>query len=209
MTEDENHGRAHFLYGQCWSTREQSDALWRTPKCYVRIAINEDDLRAHIEVAARSNPCKFQEVTYAFESKVAANREAFVTRWRPHLGSAKPGDWFAEVTSILGEKREAFDFEHEVRFVLFDKEKYTEWRRGLVGKQSKPLAEYLDEIHKLYDYKIDFNVAIRNVLLHPELTKFELKSCEMRLRESGVTVPITQSTLLHPKNFDIGPGRLG
>jgi len=196
MRDDENHGRAHFIYGQCWSTRSESAALWRTPdKYHVRIAIDEDVLCNRIESAAQGNQFYIDKVTYDSSDEIKTRRDTFISKWRPHRGHrGSASEWFSEITSLLLEKRTDFDFEEELRIIIFDENGYLLWRKSQDPKIGVPLAERND-MPKLYGYKIDFNSDIHSILLHPELNKQEYQSQMAQINELGITVPVSKSQL--------------
>lgn len=203
MQDNEYHGRAHFIYGQCWSSRDESAALWRTPKTYVRVAIDNIVLENQISRAVQGNRYYIRPVKYAVTADVTARRDNFIQEWRPTRGRNEPVDvWFDEIAALLNEKRQEFDFEHEVRVVMFAEKEHLSWRSALDRQANDaPLAEH-DDMAKLYSYPIDINKHVSSILLHPDLNADEYHAQMQRLRQIGIIVPIAKSQLYNCKRLD-------
>jgi len=204
--DNEKHGCAKFIYAQCWSTRAESDALWRRNKLDVRVEVDLDVLKALVTEAAGTNAVLFGSVKYVSEQEVAASRTAFLKRWPapslpPHVRPTS--EWFTEIAAIMFEKREAFDFEHEFRIILYDQASYLPWRETVPAPlHDNLLLSERTNMPNTYPYKLDFNNHIRGVTLHPLLNDSEVQIQTQKLRSLGVSVPISQSSLYKRQNFD-------
>jgi hypothetical protein len=91
------------------------------------------------------------------------------------------GTGFAELLCI---KREAFEHEKEVRLLFQD----------LDPKRGK------DEI---VEFDLDVNHVFEDVVIDPRLTPNQVKAICAEIKAAGCSLPISQSTLYRPPNFNI------
>ena len=102
---------AKSVYAQCWTRREDSDAMWRIyspDKRGVRLGVD----RAKVRNAIQST---FQEVDYC-EVEYVSSEDARKKALAPFRG----GKGSCSIASLCRFKRPAFDHEHEHRFCLAD-----------------------------------------------------------------------------------------
>jgi hypothetical protein len=171
-------------YGQCWTTLEESDAMWRI------YAPDQDGVRVRSSVGKlfdaicnRSDPtaqlcCFVGAVTYVDEADIAAfmsNPTAANATLFSQSGSGH--------ASTLLVKRREFEHEHEVR-VLFAANSSTVFPCG-------------DTV----SFPIDPNLLFEEAVLDPRLDDACAPTLENQLWTAGLAVPIRKSTLYRVPQF--------
>jgi hypothetical protein len=176
-------------YGQCWSLREESDAMWR-------IYCPEPFGRAGVEVSTTIGEL-FDTFKAAKSPELPANLQFFIGKVTYHTEAAimalggkltftdmffgGQGYTFAELPY---RKRDAFAHEEEIRLMFWDHDP----KRGDNGVVKFPL-----DPTKLFD----------EVVLDPRLTHQELVGLEALLKAAGWGGKISQSTLYQAPQFTI------
>jgi hypothetical protein len=181
-------------YGQCWSTEEETDAMWRIyssdpnikggdpGKIGIKVKTTIRKLFDNLKRAGSTAPyLQFfvGRVEYETEAEIIAVMET-LTFGDVSLGGQ--GDKFAELLCI---KREAFRHEQEVRLLFQD----IDPKRGA---------------DKLFKYELDANGVFEEAILDPRLRNTKtIASVESTLRTAGCTLPIWRSTLYQAPHFVI------
>jgi hypothetical protein len=180
-------------YGQCWSTLEESDAMWRIysadpnksnadPKeIGVKVKTTIKKLFDNLKATGSSAPyLQFfvGRVDYKTEPEIVALMNTLTFR---DVSLGGQGEKFADLLCI---KREAFQHEHEVRLLFQDMDP----KRG---------AE------KLFKYRLDANVILEEAVLDPRLKNGDATALESKLRSAGCTLPIRHSLLYRAPHFVI------
>src|ERR1017187_2367030 len=180
-------------YGQCWSTQEESDAMWciyssdpnrmgtDRRKMGVKVKTTVKKLFDNLKRAGSTAP-----YLQFFVGRVNYKTEAEITALMNTLtfldGSfGGQGDKFADLLCI---KREAFQHEQEVRLLFQDIE-------------PKHGAE------KLFKYRLDANVIFEEAVLDPRLKNGDAIALQSKLRAAGCTLPIWRSPLYQAPHFVI------
>lgn len=163
-------------YGQCWTRREDSDAMWRIysrKKEGVRVRTT---VRALFSAFFDSNDkyasLKFLIGSVRYKTRQEIERFLADTTFADLALGGQPHR-FADTLLI---KRPEFAHEDEVRLLFHD----SEGRHGKDGVANFPFA--WDEI-------------LTEVTLDPRLTEAEYPLQKQRLIDLGCTIPITQSEL--------------
>ncbi len=181
-------------YGQCWSIRADSDAMWRiysadpnkvgADRCKVGVQVKTTvrKLFDNLKGASSTAPCLqffIGSVAYKTEVEITAMMKT-LTFLDVSIGGQ--GDKFADLLCI---KREAFKHEEEVRLLFQD----IDPRRG---------------VDKCFKYKLDANTVFEEVMLDPRLKDAAaIKGVEAELQSVKCTLPIQQSTLYRAPHFVI------
>jgi hypothetical protein len=170
-------GQAGFrdqYFGQCWTLKNASDAMWRIyshDKQGIRIRTTirklAEGLASHCEEWAAV--CAFiGKVQYLNKKKL----KAFAHRTWDRVDPAN----FAKTLLV---KRPAFSHEGEVRLIYFERD---DGRRG----------------EKLYTYPVDPHALIDQVMCDPRLGPEEFSALSNRIRGTGYAGPILRSLLYAP-----------
>lgn len=106
------------MYGQCWSTLEESDAMWRIyspDKSGVKVRTTIGKLLNSLQAASEvdSNMCYIGRVNYMSGDTL---RDKLQDRFWLGLEAA---DWTSQAASLLF-KREEFEHENEVRLIYIN-----------------------------------------------------------------------------------------
>ena len=163
-------------YGQCWTIREESDAMWR---------IYSQDMKG---IKVRTTICKLFESLYDktdsyrklkyFVGKVSYESrqeiENFLSRFAfTDLALGGQADNFARTLCI---KRPEFDHEQEVRLLFQD-------------AQNQHTGE------KFIAFNLDHSSVFDEVVIDPRMPEEEFEEVKAELMVNGCVAPITQSTL--------------
>lgn len=174
-------------YGQCWTTNEDTDAMWRI------YSPNKDGVRVSTTVgklfdAIYDENDKWASLKY-FIGKVEYKTKQEISEfmqntsfWSVAIGGQNDG--FARLLCV---KREAFAHENEVRILI-----------------SKTPEEMKKDNSCIFKIKIDFENLFEDICLDPRLPENEYQKLRCRL-QVNTQLSIAQSGLY---KFDLKPIRL-
>ena len=167
---------ASSWYGQCWTKKSESDAIWRI------YSQNKDGVKVKTTIKKLFSTIyeandKFRQLKY-FIGHVEYEDEADIIKFLNNIsftGFAMGGqsNQFAKTLLI---KRKEFAHEDEVRILHND-------------------ANKKHTGNKVVEFPFDFNNLIEEVVLDPRLKTHEFQSSESELKTLGCAVPISQSSL--------------
>lgn len=112
------HRRSHALFAQCWCKKSVSDAMWKVyspSNDSVRLRTTRSKLAAAAQAHDDANSLSFwiRDVDYMTPSQVRSKLIRLSDRLREDFT-------ITEAAAALFIKRDAFDFENEVRVVVHD-----------------------------------------------------------------------------------------
>jgi hypothetical protein len=179
-------GLAEDWYGQCWTYREDTDAMWRiySPeprKDGIKVGTTVRKLfHSFYDCTDRFALLKFfcGKVKYFTEQQITdfMRGTAF---W--DVASGGQNRSFAELLCI---KRESFEYENEIRLLFNDLQP----RRGVSG---------------VAQFGLNANYVFDEVVVDPRLNEDEATALIEEIRSAGCNVEIRQSTLYRAPNFVI------
>lgn len=170
------HRRSHALFAQCWCKKSVSDAMWRvySPKHQsVRLRTTRWKLEAVARQYNDENLSSWiRDVDYRAPSQVRAALTQLTQRLRETYT-------IAEAVDALFLKRDAFDYENEVRVVLHDTHAST----------SSPPAKFLR-------LNVDPHYLIESIMFDPQVDPYFYRSSKLHLQTvTGFKGSIGQSAL--------------
>ncbi len=171
-------------YGQCWSKKAESDAMWRIyshNKMGVKVGTTVRKLFDNFKKVVSTAPnLQFfiGAVDYKTEAEITALMKQ-ITFLDVAIGGQ--GEKFADLLCI---KREAFEHEEEVRLLFQD----IDPKRG---------------VGKVFKYKLNVNGVFEEVVLDPRLEDSAASAIELKLLSAGCTLPISHSRLYRAPHFII------
>jgi hypothetical protein len=175
-------------YGQCWTTKPDTDAMWRiySPQkdgVQVKTTIRKlfDNL-CQVPVFSASVQFFVGRVRYESQENIRCLLEELTFR---DISSGGQGDGFARLLCV---KREAFAHEHEVRLLYQDVEGQPGGRKGA---------------RQTVRYPLDPNVVFDQVLLDPRLGDADAAAMTNRLAAAGWRGAARKSTLYEVPAFTI------
>ncbi|WP_288403458.1 DUF2971 domain-containing protein [uncultured Acinetobacter sp.] len=163
-------------YGQCWTTKEESDAMWRiySPDkngVKVRTTINKL-FESFYDKTDSYRKLKYFVGKVSYES--SQNIEDFLSRVAfTDLALGGQADKFARTLCI---KRPEFDHEQEVRLLFHDAQN-----------------QHTDK--KVVAFNLDHTLVFDQVVIDPRMSENEFNAIKSEIIENGCVSPITQSTL--------------
>jgi len=165
-------GQRHDFYGQCWTLRGNTDAMWRiysTDKKSLRIKVR---IRKLIETLAPT------VIGPVFVGKVRYLTTEGLLRWAKNvLRNAKSPDINLLARTVLV-KRTAFSHEQEVRLLYFD------------PREEQPIT---------FQYPVDPHTFIEEIVIDPRLSLAEIDRFIEEIRvKTGFRGKIAQSDLYAP-----------
>lgn len=176
-------------YGQCWSTNEETDAMWRIyspdpltkPGVKVRTTIRK--IFSNIKSSGSQAP-----YLQFFIGKVRYLSENDITKLMSHLtfmdiAIGGQGDHFAELLCL---KRTAFQHESEIRLLFQDIDLPS--KRGIGG---------------VYKYSLDPNTLFDEAVLDPRLSDLDANKLQSDLVSAGCSLSIRRSDLYQVPGFVI------
>jgi len=184
---------AEDWYGQCWSTQEESDAMWRiysidpnkpgTDPNKMGVKVRTTIRRLFDNLKGAGSPAPYLQF---FVGGVVYKTEAEIKTLMGKLTLSDvtfggQGEKFADLLCI---KREAFAHEQEVRVLFQD----IDPKRG---------AE------KVFKYGLDANVVFEEAVLDPRLKDSEAVHLASKLKSDGCKLPISRSNLYRTPHFII------
>lgn len=161
-------------YGQCWTLKSASDAMWRIyshDKQGIRIRTT---IRKLIHSLAKH--CEDWATVCAFIGKVKYLNEKKLTAFAHKTWDRVDP---ASLANTLLVKRPAFSHESEVRLIYFERD---DSRRG----------------GKLYTYRVDPHDLIDQVMCDPRLGPEGFSALSERIRGTGYNGPLLRSLLYAP-----------
>jgi hypothetical protein len=176
------------IYCQCWSTNEESEALWNVHSSgdfkSVKIESSGEKLMEYLYDINN----QFHYLSY-FIGSVNYVSEGFIKEIL-HDGISK---YFSSATggmSIIQSlfiKRKAFEYEDEVR-IIFNAPNNPD-------VDFSNIKNHWDTKNNHFAYKIDINDVIEGITFHPKLNDAECKTMENEIRKLGYTGKINHSKL--------------
>lgn len=200
-------------FGQCWSTKPESDAMWRI--------YNRCGNAIRIETTAK-------DLLQAFYSKAIAVRPAF-EKWASlslflgkvqYLDAASMSDlMMTPVTSVmtpnaegiarmLVQKRDAFDHENEVRLLYqsLKGDAYAEDQLDDTALLQPEIASYrIDGVNQSMPrfIRVPFEwSSIKSAMIGPLVEETTALSIEERLQSSAPWIKLSRSNLYGPPRYD-------
>jgi Protein of unknown function (DUF2971) len=175
---------ARDWYGQCWTFKHDTDAMWRiysSRKEGVKIRTTIRRLfEGFYDEADEYASLKFfcGSVLYFSEADIVCfmNRITF-----QDVSSGGQATKFAELLCV---KREAFEHENEIRLLFQDLGP----KRGSNGVA-------------LFD--LDINTVCDEVVLDPRLSDAEAAKSELKIKDAGCVLPVSQSSLYRAPKFTL------
>ena len=163
------------LYGQCWTTSKESDAMWRIyspDKKSVRIRTTIEKLLSSLSLA-NVNSSMTQECI----GKVEYIPEAEITNRAKSAFSTEGQITFGSLFRSLLVKRKAFEHEREIRIIHLD------WGYDLPKND-------------IYQYDIDTHDLIDQVMMDPRISHEEFQSIKSEIKQkTGYRGDIERSLL--------------
>jgi hypothetical protein len=161
-------------FGQCWTQKSASDAMWRI------YSNDKDGIRMRTTIrrlgASLADHCGEWATVSAFIGKVRyLNNSKLVAFAKPAWQQVDPPSF----ASTLLVKRPAFAHEGEVRLIYFQREPR---KAG----------------QKIYSYPIDPNSLIDQVMCHPRLSLSQYDALKRQVRSVGYAGEIKRSLLYAP-----------
>lgn len=171
-------------YGQCWTTNDDTDALWRIyshDKDGVKVRTTVRKLLENLVATGGAfSPLQFFAGAVDYHDLAAiTSMMSGVTFQDISFGGTN--DKFAELLCI---KRKAFEHEAEVRILFNDTEK----KNSATG---------------IFVYPLDANGIFDQVVLDPRLGQVEFDRLKQAIEGAGCKLPITQSDLYRVPAFTI------
>lgn len=162
-------------YGQCWTFKKESDALWRIyspKKDGVRVSTTIKKLFSCIW----DEKDKYRSLKY-FIGKVSYTSRSDIENFMEntpfeYIASGGNNDKFARLLCV---KREEFSHEEEIRILVDDLDK-----KGKDG---------------LYRISFDYQDILEDVCLDPRLSDGDYSALKNEFQNMGCKLPITQSEL--------------
>lgn len=169
------------LYGQCWSTLHESDAIWRiysTDKKGVLVRVEISSLFEHL-----SSCMKIHQLQKIFFGKVFYKTEEQI---KSQLENPKFIKDMAKNNYIpsLFYKRDSFKHEEEIRVIFLDK----------ISNDDKPKFRKLD---------IEANNLFSEITLDPRLENTDFDRQKYIIESCGYKGKIKKSTLYNQPELDI------
>jgi hypothetical protein len=164
-------GQRHDFFGQCWSLRGSSDAMWRiysSDTQSVRVKVRIWKLVEALAVNARG---------IVFAGKVQYLSSKALLGWARRILQRERTPTLRLLARTLLVKRLAFSHEQEVRLLYFDP----------------------GDIPSLFSYRIDPHYLIEELVIDPRLSRDSAAETIAKIRTAtGFRGPITQSDLYAP-----------
>lgn len=176
-------------YGQCWSTNEETDAMWRiySPDPLTRpgVKVRTTIRKIFDNIKLSGSPAPYLQffigkVKYCSENDII-NLMSRLTFTDIAIGGQ--GDHFAELLCL---KRTAFQHESEIRLLFQDVDLPS--KRGGGG---------------VYKYSLDPNMLFDEVILDPRLSDLDANKLQSDLVGAGCSLPIRRSDLYQVPRFII------
>ncbi len=182
-----------LFYGQCWSMRHECDGLWK--------AFSSQDTGVKVSAKARKLMHYFYDTTNPFHS---LSYFMGLVRYLPdseiHAYFERKLDWLfrdggqsLSLLSTLLIKREAFDYEQEVR-LLFRLPNSDEIDLSTIDNPWNPNS-------CLFHFRFDPNAVFEEIVFSPMVDIDKYRAYETDLRTAGYTGPIRRSNLYDKPQF--------
>jgi hypothetical protein len=177
---------ARDWYGQCWSSNEETDAMWRIYSPCSRKVKVRTTIRRLIEnlkrVPSFAPHLQFfvGRVDYWSEQKIKDLMKCLT-----FADIAVGGQGFAKLLCI---KREAFGHEKEVRLLFQDVPDSGSKTPNATG---------------IFEYALDPNAVFDDVVLDPRLEDAAASALKQQLQAAGCDLPIQRSSLYQAPHFII------
>ena len=184
------------LYGLCWMMRPESDAMWRIYS--TAPPMNTDNpCTEQVGLKVKTTVRKLFAALYA-----SSDRFPELCFWAGQVRYLKQGEMDAlgadndAMTAMLTDpsgrghaeslllKRDAFEHEHEVRFIFAANNGF-------------------DVTQALYPFAVDPNTTFDEIILDPRLNERNCHALYDQVRRAGYDGPVSQSTLYAPPRYTI------
>jgi len=182
-----------LFYGQCWTLRKECDGLWK--------AVSAKSIGAKVKTKASKLMNYFYDTTHEFHSlSYFIGLVSYLPDSDIHKYFSNKLDWIfgggdqgMNLIYTLLTKREAFDYEKEVRLIFrlpnnddIDLSKVTNpWRK----------------ISRLFHFRIDPNDVFEQIVFSPDVKQNDFNICSAKLKSAGYTGQILRSDLYDKPNF--------
>lgn len=175
---------AEDWYGQCWTLNEDTDAMWRIySHCKNGVKVRTTIRKLFDSFYDGSD--KFADLKFLIgkvQYQTTENIADFMSNVSFYdIASGGQATGFAKLLCV---KREAFEYEREVRLLFQD----------LDPKRSKGDAV-------LFDF--DVNAMCEDVVIDPRFDEGQVAAFKDEIAAVGCTLPISQSSLYRAPNFTI------
>ncbi|RRJ90516.1 hypothetical protein [Flavobacterium macacae] len=187
-------------FGQCWSLKKESDAMWRIYSQHIKDEKSGDLITGNIGVKVKSNIGKIFEPLFNSQKSAINPKNGLPYILNSFIGKVEYkrkndliGLLSQNVSNIIFDqsgkgqastlmlKRLAFTHEREVRIV----HSYDD----------------CDESDKIYSYQIDPNHCFDEIVVDPRIPKQEYLKIKNLIRKAGYKNRIIQSGLYKIENF--------
>jgi len=172
------------FYGQCWTLKQASDAMWRI------YSPRSDGVRIRTTVRNLLNSLSHELGEWAHVQAFIGKVRYLSDRQLRKFGNSVFEDGLnpISIAETLLVKRRAFDHEKEVRLLYFEK------------------TSSDGRMHDLYRYKVDPHALIDQIMIDPRLDKNEAEELKHTIRnKTGFTGDILRSLLYAPPEGMIFP----
>ena len=180
---------AEDWYGQCWSRREESDAMWRiyspdaVAKPGVKVGTTIRKLFDNLKRAATPGIALYLQ---CFVGRLDYRTEAEISDFMRGMTFSKGvlGGQGEHLAAMLCIKRDAFKHEDEVRLMFHDVAR----NRGVGG---------------VFHLRVDPHFMFDEVVLDPRLDDAAKTDIETRMKAAGSRLPVRRSDLYRTPRFTI------
>lgn len=184
------------LYGQCWMTRSESDAMWRIYSTAPPMNTDEP-FTERVGLKVKTTVRKLFSALYASSDRLPElcfwvgrvrylkqeEMDALGADNQAMMGMLTDPSARGHAESLLL-KRDAFEHEHEVRFIY-------DANNGFDATQA------------LYPFTVDPNATFDEVILDPRVSERNCRALHDELRRAGYHGSVSQSTLYVPPRYTI------
>jgi hypothetical protein len=187
-------------FGQCWSSKKESDAMWRIYSQHIKDLTTQNLIIGNIGIKVKSTIRNIFEPLFStqenhihpangdfynvcsFVGKVRYhNKKDLISLLEQNAGSLILDQLGKSQASTLMLKRLAFTHEREIRVVYHN-------------SQCHPSD-------KIYSYPIDPNICFEEIVIDPRIPKSLYLEIKQKLVEAGFKNKIIQSGLYKLENF--------
>lgn len=181
-----------MIYAQSWTYRaEESDAMWK-------IFARESGARICVYT---SSICRL------IKDNLPTNFDMIEPGNVSYNGLTEVFETDAEnIESALLHKNIAYDYEHEYRFGIYNKDQWSKLKSILIETDADKVTELLNEIEsevKLNDDYFDFEIeadTIREMMLRYDISEIESQEIDLKCRRLGFKLPCVSN--LHDKGLN-------